>query len=82
MNNITFADWIALTLLIIGGINWGFIAVLNIDLVSTLFGVMTPMTRIIYGLVALSGIYLIASALIAAANDTSTTYIANRNATN
>ena len=44
-------------LLIVGGLNWGMISVFNIDLVSSLFGVMTMASRIIYGLVGLSAVY-------------------------
>lgn len=70
MNNITLTSWVALALLIIGGLNWGFIALLNIDLVSLAFGEMTVVSRIIYGAVALSGIYVLMVALIS--TDTST----------
>jgi hypothetical protein len=31
-------DWIALTLLIIGGLNWGLVGAFNFDLVAFLFG--------------------------------------------
>ena len=45
-------DWIALILVIIGGLNWGF-AVFNFNLVSALFGA-SIVANIIYGLVGLA----------------------------
>jgi uncharacterized membrane protein YuzA (DUF378 family) len=51
-------DWTALTLCIIGAINWGLIGFFRFDLVATLFGGMdTVISRIIYGLIGLSGLY-------------------------
>jgi len=50
-------DKIALVLIIIGAINWGLIALFNFDLVATLFGDMTIISRIVYGLVGLSGLW-------------------------
>lgn len=59
MKNLNALDWTALTLLIIGGINWGVISVSGIDLVSTLFGAATMLSRIVYGLVGISALYTI-----------------------
>ena len=50
-------DKIALVLIIIGAINWGLIALFNFNLVEALFGYMTVLARIIYGLVGLSGLW-------------------------
>ncbi len=50
---------IALTLTIIGAINWGLIGFLGFDLVASIFGSMSAISRIIYGLVGLCGLYLI-----------------------
>jgi uncharacterized membrane protein YuzA (DUF378 family) len=58
MKNLNAFDWVAFIVLIIGGINWGIISIFNMDLVSTLLGVMTLTTRIIYGLVGLSAVYM------------------------
>ena len=57
MKNLNAFDWIALVLLVIGGLNWGMIGAFNIDLVSSLLGVMTMLSRIVYGLVGLSAVY-------------------------
>jgi hypothetical protein len=51
-------DWVALVLVIIGGLNWGLIALVNYDIVASLLGTGT-MGRIVYGLVGLSALYMI-----------------------
>ena len=52
-------DKIALALVIIGAINWGLIGIFNFNLVDTMFGVMSIISRIIYILVGLSGLWTI-----------------------
>lgn len=54
------ADIVALVLVIVGAVNWGSIGLFGIDLVATLFGgQMALMSRIIYSLVGLAGIWCI-----------------------
>ncbi len=56
--NMKALDYTALTLVIIGAINWGLIGFFQFDLVATLFGGMDSwISRIIYALVGISGIY-------------------------
>ena len=50
---------IVLVLIIIGALNWGLIALLSFDLVASLFGNMTMLSRIVYGLVGLAGLWAI-----------------------
>lgn len=50
-------DKIALILIIIGALNWGLIALFEFDLVAALFGEMSVWSRIVYGLVGLSGLW-------------------------
>lgn len=52
-------DWIAMILLIVGGVNWGLVGLLNFDLVATLFGPMSLISRIVYILVGLSALWAI-----------------------
>lgn len=53
-------DSLALILVIIGALNWGLIALFKFDLVASLFGGQDAfLSRVIYGLVALAGIYSI-----------------------
>ena len=47
---------ICLIVAIIGAINWGFIGLLDINLVSSLFGAESVVSRIIYSLVGLTGL--------------------------
>ncbi|MDD6442136.1 MAG: DUF378 domain-containing protein [bacterium] len=52
-------DNTALTLVIIGALNWLLIGLFRFDAVAWLFGSLSWLSRIIYVLVGLSGIYLI-----------------------
>lgn len=51
-------EWIALILLIIGGLNWALVGLLNFDLVATMFGDMSAISRIVYTLVGASAVYV------------------------
>ena len=57
--NSKFWDYCLLTLVIIGAVNWGLIGFFNLNLVALLFGSMSWLSRIIYGLVGLCGLYLL-----------------------
>lgn len=49
---------LALTLVIIGALNWGILSIFGLDLVGFLFGGQgTVLSRIIYGVVGLAGIW-------------------------
>ena len=52
-------DKIALVLVVIGAINWGLIGIFNFNLVDAIFGVMSILSRIIYILVGISGLWSI-----------------------
>ncbi len=53
-------DKIALTILIIGGINWGSVGIFQFDLVAWIFGGQTGIvSRVIYVLVGLAAIWCI-----------------------
>ena len=52
-------DTIALVLVIIGAIVWGLIVLFNFNLVEMIFGNMTIISRIIYVLVGISGLWAI-----------------------
>ena len=51
-------DYTALTISIIGAVNWGLIGLFDFNLVAFLFGSMTWLSRIVYALVGLCGLYL------------------------
>lgn len=50
-------DKIALILIIIGAVNWGLIGFFKLDLVALIFGQMTMISRIVYALVGISGLW-------------------------
>lgn len=52
-------DYTALAIAIIGAVNWGLIGFFRFDLVAFLFGDMTLLSRIVYGIVGICGLYLI-----------------------
>jgi uncharacterized membrane protein YuzA (DUF378 family) len=54
-------DILAATLVVVGGLNWGLVAVAEFDLVATLvglsFGETNAASRLVYGLVGASAVY-------------------------
>ena len=50
-------DIVALVLLVVGGLNWGFVA-FGINLVEVIFGSMPWLVSTVYVLVALSAVYV------------------------
>ena len=67
MNN-KWLDCIALTIAIIGAVNWGLIGFFSFDLVALVFGNMSWVSRIIYALVGISGLYLLTFYMYAGGN--------------
>lgn len=49
---------VALLLLVVGGLNWGLVGLLDFDLVAMLFGEMSMLSRVVYSLVGVSAIYV------------------------
>jgi uncharacterized protein len=50
-------DCVTYGLMIIGAVNWGLVGFFQFDLLAFLFGPMSALTRIIYALIGLSGLY-------------------------
>ena len=50
-------DIAALLLMIIGALKWGLIGLFQFDLVAAIFGDMSVVSRIVYTLVGLAGIW-------------------------
>ena len=50
-------DVVAAVILVVGGLNWGLVGAANFDLVATIFGGMSPLSRTVYVLVGLAAIY-------------------------
>ncbi len=59
-------DVAAAALVVVGALNWGLVALAKFDLVAAVFGLdfgeTNAITRIVYGLVGLSGVWLITRA--------------------
>ncbi|MCI8464584.1 MAG: DUF378 domain-containing protein [Lachnospiraceae bacterium] len=52
-------DYTALALVIIGAVNWALIGFFRFNLVTFLLGDMTLLSRIVYGVVGICGLYLL-----------------------
>ena len=52
-------DYIVLVLVIIGAINWGLVGFFGLDLVAFLFVSMSVLSRIIYAVIGICGLYAI-----------------------
>jgi uncharacterized membrane protein YuzA (DUF378 family) len=66
-------DFIALLLVIVGALNWGLVGLFEFDLVAEIvgetFGTVNAVSRIVYILVALSGLYLVSHLIRVASDD-------------
>jgi len=61
MSKLNSLQWVALILIIVGGLNWGLVGLFDFDLVAAIFGMMSVLSRIVYILVGLSAIYTLAA---------------------
>ena len=52
-------DNTALTLVIIGALNWLLVGIFKLDIVAVIFGNLTWLSRIIHTIIGLCGLYLI-----------------------
>jgi uncharacterized protein len=57
-------DWLkklAALLVVIGALNWGLIGLFNLNVVTEIFGSAATVTKVIYSLIGLSGLWLLLS---------------------
>jgi uncharacterized protein len=54
--------WTAILLVVIGALNWGLVGLFEFNLVDAIFGPLSALSRAVYVLVALAGLYLIYAA--------------------
>jgi len=59
MSKLNGLDWVALVLLIVGGLNWLLVGLFDFNLVAGIFGPMSVIARIVYVLVGLSALYIL-----------------------
>jgi len=50
-------DYVVLALLIVGAINWGLVGILNLDIVAKLLGAGSMISKVVYSVIGLSGVY-------------------------
>ncbi len=53
MNTKQLVGWV----LVVGAVNWGLVGLLNMNLVETIFGVGSTLTKVVYILVGVVGVY-------------------------
>lgn len=59
-------DYVAIVLVIIGGLNWGLVGFFDFNLVHAIFSAVPVVARIIYAVVGLASLYLIYAAFFKA----------------
>lgn len=64
MTGMNIANWVALIVLVIGGLNWGLVGILGFNLVEWIFGGYNAGSIIVYVLVLISALWLIISLII------------------
>jgi uncharacterized membrane protein YuzA (DUF378 family) len=60
---------ITLILVIVGGVNWGLVGLSGVDLVATLFGAGSVLSRVVYALVGLSALWQVVPLVAAFGSD-------------
>ncbi|WP_437327435.1 DUF378 domain-containing protein [Sorangium sp. So ce381] len=53
----------AIALVVIGAVNWGVVGLFGFDVIAGLFGRLSALSRIIYVIVGLAGLYLLYAAV-------------------
>lgn len=61
MRRLNGIDWLFITLLVVGGLNWGLVGLFDFNLVATLFGSDSFLSNLIYIVVGISAAYVLAS---------------------
>lgn len=56
VNKLKFINTLALVLVVVGGLNWGLVGLFDFDLVATIFGDMSMLSRVVYILVGVSAV--------------------------
>lgn len=59
MNKLTTFDWVALILVLVGGLNWLLVGLFNWDLVAAIFGDMSIVSRLVYIVVGLAAVWIL-----------------------
>jgi len=57
MSNLRILDFVALIVVIIGGLNWGLVGLFGFDLVQAILGSLPMLARLVYILVGIAALY-------------------------
>ncbi|MDF2868207.1 MAG: hypothetical protein K0S11_1677 [Gammaproteobacteria bacterium] len=58
MKSLTVIDWVALVLVIVGGLNWGLVGLFKFNIVEVIFRFAPIIINIVYIIVGIAAIYL------------------------
>jgi len=59
MLKLNVLGWVALVLVVVGGLNWALVGIFSFDLVAAIFGEMSALARIVYAVVGIAAIYIL-----------------------
>ena len=59
MKGMSVVDVVVLVLVVVGGLNWGLVGALNMDLVALVFGAGSVLAKVVYVLVGLAAVYML-----------------------
>lgn len=57
-SSLSFVDWVAFILVVVGALNWGLVGFFQFNLVAAILGDMTFLARAVYGLVGIAAVYM------------------------
>lgn len=58
MKNLNSLDYVAILLVVVGGINWGLVGIFQFDIVYYLFGNLPYYARLVYSIIGVAALYL------------------------
>jgi uncharacterized membrane protein YuzA (DUF378 family) len=59
MLKLNVLGWIALLLVVVGGLNWALVGIFSFDLVAAIFGEMSALARVVYAVVGVAAVYML-----------------------
>ena len=70
MLKLNILGWVALVLVVVGGLNWALVGIFSFDLVAAIFGEMSALARVVYAVVGLAAIYMLVVAASSCKSET------------
>lgn len=59
MLKLNVLGWVALVLVVVGGLNWALVGIFSFDLVAAIFGEMSALARVVYAVVGIAAVYIL-----------------------